>query len=184
MKKSIVVASLVLASSCLVAQDSMKDWAIGFEVGGLKSDAKNYVNNVASDADISTSFEAIKIGKYFDYGRLGASLGIMNEDKGTDGYFIGASYDYMFYNSSKLTPFLGVTASYGWNEANYDIKHNGFMYGLEAGTIYNISDKIELETGLRYLKSNVDGSKNILGNDVKVEVDSVVQYYIGVNYKF
>lgn len=66
----------------------------------------------------------------------------------------------MFYNKSQFTPFIGATVAYNWNQANYDIDHNGLMYGPEVGFVYDISDKVELEIGLRYLKSNVDGSKN------------------------
>lgn len=184
MKKIVLSASAILLLSTSAYAGKIGDYGIGFEFGGLKSNATSSTNGVSSDGDLNTSYEAIKIGKYFDFGRVGASIGLMNKDKGTDGEFIGVSYDYMFYNETKLTPFIGASVSYSWNEANYDIEHNGFQYGPQAGIVYDITDKIELEAGLRYLESNVDGSKNISGNTVKIEVDNVIQYYIGIGYKF
>ena len=184
MKKNIVVASLMLLVGSSAFAGKAGDMAVGFEFGGLKSDATSSVNGVKSDGDISTTYEAIRVGKYYDFGRLGLNAGLMNKDNGTDGKFMGISYDYMFFNKSQLTPFIGASASYSWNEANYDIKHDGWQFGPEIGVVYDLSNKVELEVGVRYLKSNVDGSKTILGNDVKVDVDSVVQYYIGIGYKF
>jgi len=184
MKKYILVASMMLLVGSSAFAGKPGDIGVGFEFGALKSDATSSINGVKEDGDLSTTYGAIRIGKYYDFGRIGLNAGIMNKDNGTDGKFMGASYDYMFYNKSQLTPFIGASLSYSWNEANYDIKHNGWLFGPEIGVVYDFSNKVELEVGVRYLKSSVDGSKNILGNDVKIDVDSVVQYYVGVSYKF
>lgn len=184
MKKSVAIASLMLLIGSSAFAGKAGDTAIGFEFGGLKSDATSSVDGVSSDADISTTYEAIRAGKYYDFGRIGLNAGLINKDEGTDGKFIGVNYDYMFYNKSQFTPFIGASLAYNWNEANYDIKHDGWMFGPEVGVVYDISNKVELEIGARYLKSNVDGSKTVLGHDVKVDVDSSVQYYIAVGYKF
>lgn len=184
MKKSLVVTSLLLLACSSAFAGKPGDMAVGFEFGGLKSDASSYLDGVKSDGDISTTYEALRFGKYYDFGRLGVIAGFMNKDKGTDGKFVGVNYDYMFYNKSQFTPFIGASVSYSWNEANYDVKHDGWQYGPEIGIVYDLSNKVELEVGARYLGSNVDGSKTVLGHDVKVEVDSVVQYYMSVSYKF
>lgn len=184
MKKTVVMASLMLLVGSSAFAGKPGDIVGGFEFGGLKSDASSSVNGVKADGDLSTTYEAIRVGKYYDFGRIGANAGLMNKDNGTDGKFMGVSYDYMFYNKSQLTPFIGASLSYSWNEANYDIKHDGWEFGPEIGIVYDLSNQVELELGVRYLKTNIDGSKNVLGNDVKVDVDSVVQYYIGIGYKF
>ena len=184
MKKTVVFASLMLLIGSSAFAGKVGDFGVGFEFGSLKSDATSSINGVSSDADLSTTYEAIRLGKYYDFGRLGLAAGLINKEKGTDGKYLGVNYDYMFYNKSQFTPFIGATVAYNWNQANYDIDHNGLMYGPEVGFVYDISDKVELEIGLRYLKSNVDGSKTVLGNNIKVDVDSVVQYYIGIGYKF
>ena len=184
MKKTVVMASLMLLVGSSAFAGKPGDIVGGFEFGGLKSDASSSVNGVKADGDLSTTYEAIRVGKYYDFGRIGANAGLMNKDNGTDGKFMGVSYDYMFYNKSQLTPFIGASVSYSWDEANYDVKHDGWQYGPEIGIVYDLSNKVELEVGARYLGSNVDGSKTVLGHDVKVEVDSVVQYYMSVSYKF
>ncbi len=184
MKKSLVIGSILLLVGSSAFAGKSGDMAVGFEFGGLKSDATSSANGVKADGDLSTTYEAIRVGKYYDFGRIGANAGLMNKDNGTDGKFMGASYDYMFYNNSQFTPFIGANLSYSWNEANYNIKHDGWLFGPEVGIVYDFSDKVELEVGVRYLKSNIDGSKNISGTNVKIDVDSVVQYYVGVSYKF
>ena len=185
MKISLFVAMLLIAGSTSAMAAKVGEIGVSLEVGALKSDAFSRVNGGSKvDGDLSTTYQALRVGKYYDFGRIGASIGIMNEDKGTDGEFIGVNYDYMFYNENKLVPFVGANLSYSWNEANYDIEHNGMQYGIEAGAVYDISDKIELEFGARYLKSNVEGDKTVAGNKIEVEVDSVVQYYISLGYKF
>ena len=157
---------------------------VGIEVGTLKSDATATVNGVSGEGDLDTSFQAIKFGKYYEFGRLGASVGMMNKDRGTDGYFVGGAYDYMFYNNSQFVPFVGASVGYSWNKANYDIGHDGFIYGIEAGLVYEASKEIDLEIGARYFKTNIEGSKTVSGVPVKIDVDSTTHYYLSVSYKF
>ena len=57
-------------------------------------------------------------------------------------------------------------------------------YGPEVGVVYDVTKEVELELGARYLKSNVDGSKNVSGHRVSLDVDSSVQYYMAIGYKF
>lgn len=184
MKKSLLLTSVLLIGSTSLMAAKVGEQGIGIEVGALKSNAESSTNGVVSDGDLSTSYEALRYGKYYDFGRIGASVGIMNEDQGTDGKFVGLSYDYMFYNDSKRVPFIGASVGYSWNEANYDIEHNGFTYGVEAGVVYELSKEVDLEVGARYSKTNIDGSKTISGNVVNIEVDSTMQYYFAVGYKF
>ncbi len=184
MKKHLIVASLaaLIVSSAFAGKPG--DVGVSLEFGGLKSDATAKVDGISSDGDIHTTYEALRAGKYFDFGRIGGSLGYINEDDGTDGKFVAINYDYMFYNKSQFTPFVGASVAYNWNEANYNIKHNGLTYGPEVGVVYDVTKEVELELGARYLKSNVDGSKNVSGHRVSLDVDSSVQYYMAIGYKF
>lgn len=184
MKKEILLASMMLMASTSAMAAKVGESGVGLEFGALKSNATSSVNGVKSDGDLSTTYEALRYGKYYDFGRVGVSVGLMNEDKGTDGKFIGASYDYVFYNDSQFVPFVGASLGYSWNEANYDIKHNGFTYGVEAGLVYELSKELDLELGARYSKANIDGSKVVSGTNVTVDVESVTQYYISLGYKF
>lgn len=184
MKKEILLVSMMLMASTNAMAAKVGEQGIGIEVGALKSDAVSRVNGVESNGDLSTTYEALRYGKYYDFGRIGMSVGKMNEDKGTDGKFIGTNYDYMFYNDSALVSFIGASIGYSWNTANYNINHNGFTYGVEAGVVYELSKELDLELGARYLKANIDGSKVVSGANVDVEVDSILQYYLAVGYKF
>ncbi len=187
MKKEILLVSIMLIGSTSAMAAKVGQSGVGLEYGALKSNAVSHVNGVTADADLSTTYEALRVGKYYDFGRIGASIGLMNEDKGTDGKFVGINYDYMFYNEGKFVPFVGASLSYSKNQAkatNYTVDHNGMQYGIEAGGVYELSDKVDLEVGARYLKSTVDGSTTVSGNVIAVEVDSVTQYYISLGYKF
>lgn len=187
MKKSFLLALMLLAGSVNAMAGKVGDVGIGIEVGALSSNAVSRVNGVEADGDIDTTYQAIRLGKYFDFGRLGVALGLVNKDSGTDGEYIGITYDYMFYNDSNLIPFVGVVATYSsntWEGSGISIDHDGMQYGVEAGAVYDLSDKIELEIGARYLESSVDGDITVGGNTIELEVDSVVQYYIALNYKF
>jgi hypothetical protein len=184
MKRKIILASLLVICGTNAMAAKVGEQGIGIEVGALKSNAVSRVNGVESDGDLSSTYEALRYGKYYDFGRVGASVGLMNEDKGTDGKFVALSYDYMFYNDSQIIPFIGAHIGYSWNEANYDIKHDGVLYGVEAGGVYEVSKEIDLEIGARYSKANIDGSKVISGTNVTVEVDNTMQYYVSIGYKF
>jgi len=186
MKKTLLLATVLLIGTSLMA-GKVGDTVVGLELGILNSDATSKINGVSYDGDLDTTYEVLKIAKYYNFGRLSGSIGKMNEKDGTDGHFIGATYDYMFYSNSKLIPFVGTTLSYSWNEledSGVSVEHDGFLYGIEAGALYNISEKIELEVGARYLESTVDGSTTASGNKIDLEVDSVIQYYISLAYRF
>jgi outer membrane protein W len=101
---------------------------------------------------------------------------------------VGLGYDYLIKNSTAITPFIGANVSY--LKGNIDDmpildKPEGFTAGLEAGFIYAIDKKIELEAGIRYMNvSNVEDSVSVTGASAKVEGKTATQYYVGVNYKF
>lgn len=207
MKKSLVVASLLFlgASSVLVAAEAGNEWFIGGEFGGMNIKSKtsatvsfggNSVTESESDTTRAT-YEAFKVGKYFEYGRVYGSFGIQNEKDDFSSFSLGLGYDYLFKNKSNFTPFLGINASYSKAKIDdADIKEmgldkpKGFNYGLEAGLLYAMTKNIELEIGLRYMKSNVDKSAtdNItfapFSVSGKVESENITQYYLGLNYKF
>lgn len=187
MNRVTLLASMLLIGSTSAMAAKVGESGIGLEYGALKSNAVSRVNGVTADGDLSTTYEALRVGRYFDFGRLGATVGKINEDGGTDGKYFGVNYDYMFYNEGKFVPFVGAVAAYSantWKGSNMSIDHNGIQYGVEAGVIYDLSDKVEFELGARYLKSNVSGDVTVAGNKIEIEVDSVTQYYISLGYKF
>jgi len=76
MKKSVIVASLVLlgSSTLMMANDAMKDWFIGGEFGGMsmkiKVSATDGVTPFNESDTLDTTYETLKVGKYFDFGRV------------------------------------------------------------------------------------------------------------------
>jgi len=63
-------------------------------------------------------------------------------------------------------------------------KPDGFYYGIGAGVLYPVTNKLELEIGARYMGTSVDDNWAITPASVKVEAESFTQYYIGLNYNF
>jgi len=213
MKKSIVICSLALlgGSSLAMANDAMKDWFIGGEFGGMGIKHKltitgsgtvggtPFSGSVSASERANTTFESIKVGKYFDHGRAHGSLGIQNKKDGFSSYGFGIGYDYLFKTSTKVTPFLG--ASLGYTKAKIDIeeykllninKPSGFTYGVGGGVLYPISSNLDLEMGVRYVATSIkddvsgtynDGADTITGK-IKIEAKDYTQYYIGLNYRF
>lgn len=198
MKKSLVVASLLfIGSSALVAADIDNSWFVGGEFGAqnMSIKASGTILGVSeSDKDtLNATYEALKVGKYFEYGRVSGSLSRQNEKDDFTSYTLGLSYDYLFKNKSEFTPFVGLNVSYTKGEIDdADAKSisidkpKGFNYGVEAGLIYAMTKNVELEVGLRYLLSNADDafSSTTPAISAKIEAEHVTQYYLGLNYKF
>jgi len=197
MKKSFVLASLLLVGSTGVMAANIGETVIGVEFGAMHTSstgtATNLTTNVSGSATSSdnTTYEALKFGKYFGFGRVGAMFGHGNSKDGVSSNYLGVSYDYMFYNQGKFTPFVGASLSYAKATATGDgfmVDETGFNYGGELGVIYDIAKNIELELGARFLASNMSGNdtQTISGNPIKVniDIDNIQQYYFGVNYKF
>lgn len=202
MKKSLIVASLLMlgTSSALIAAETGNEWFVGGEFGGMSIHTKTSgsENGVAIDDlkdTIDSTYEGIKVGKYFDFGRVYGNVSYQNKKDDLSSYTFGLGYDYLFKNKSGIIPFIGLNASYsiakwdrdGASELSVD-KPKGFNYGPEAGLIYSVTRNTELEIGVRYMISDVKdtGSVDIAGDKInaKLESEKVIQYYIGLNYKF
>lgn len=205
MKKSMVVASLLLVGSSVFAAEMGNNWFVGGEFGGMSIDTKVKDSvvipavsiNISGEEKDSTkaTYEALKVGKYFEYGRVYGTIGKQNKKDDFSSYSLGVGYDYMFKNKSDFTPFLGVNASYTKAKIDDEVieilsldKPKGFSYGIEAGFVYAATKNIELEMGVRYMKSNIDESFSISDGtnsaNIKIEAENITQYYVGLNYKF
>jgi opacity protein-like surface antigen len=110
------------------------------------------------------------------------------------------NYDYLMPLNDEFKLYAGVHLG----KANYDSEDTEFLnsdmsglaYGLQIGTIYEISKNVEFEFGLAYTKYNVDKSysgtytESYGGYSVdidyngKVELDKSTSMFAGINYKF
>ena len=198
MKKSFILMSLLLASSSvLVAGEMDNSWFIGGEFGTQNMKVKLTatilgVTDSATDT-LDATYEAVKAGKYFEFGRVYGSLSKQNEKDDFTSYSFGLGYDYLFKNKSEFTPFVGVNASYTKVKVDTEDartlsldKPKGFIYGLKAGLLYSMAKNMELEFGIRYMISNVDDTFNMTTPAIsaKLEGENITQYYLGLNYKF
>lgn len=230
MKKSLVVASLLFCggSSTLMAADYTKDWFIGGEFGGQNTKMKvsgqstDYENGILStDAGdnqainvsetLKSTYESLKFGKYFTYGRVYGALSKQNNDSWNindesikySSISFSVGYDYLFKNQSAFTPFIGITAGYTKGKFDGELSDQlglgnpkGFTYGANVGTLYSLTNALDLEIGARYLKHNIDksfdssyeeidGGNTYTGTTIgKIEIKDSIQYYIGLNYNF
>ncbi len=206
MKRSLMAASFLMLSVSASFADS-NAWFVGGEFGGMSIHGKStasadiHISNGdtvlgGSTSDtFNTTYEAIKIGTYFDYGRIYGSVAYQNETETMTSYTYGLGYDYLFKNKSNFTPFIGVNASYTVADIDDDLakelsldKPKGFNYGAEAGVLYALTKNMELEVGVRYMISDIDDTSTFdesgTNVDLKMENDRIVQYYLGLNYKF
>lgn len=177
-KKSLIIASLFLVSATSAIAAQVGDSIVGVELGGM------YTNTSGSSSNSNnTIYEAIKVGHYFTYGRAGMAVGHGNSHNGLETNYLGGLYDYMFYNDTKFTPFVGAVLAYSKStikDPNFTVNATGFSYGPDAGLTYEINREFDLEIGARYLASNISG------NDAQtiVDIDNITQYYVGLNYAF
>lgn len=206
MKKSLVVVSFLMLSGPAIFADS-NSWFVGGEFGGMSIHGKSssstdvhlsngdIIEGGSTSNTLNTTYEALKMGKYFDFGRIYGSIAYQNKKDTMSSYTYGLGYDYLFKNKSDFTPFIGLNASYSQGKTDDNdakelgVDHpKGFNYGAETGLIYAITKNTELEIGVRYVISDVDDTSTV--NDggtnvnIKLENDRFVQYYIGLNYKF
>lgn len=196
MKKSLLVASLLFIGTSLMAADTKDSWFVGGEFGGMNMkygfDGRQGVSTLNFTDTIYASYEAIKVGKYFDYGRVYGSLGRQNKKDAFSSWNMGVGYDYLFKNSSSWTPFIGVNGLYtkGKDETTfatlYNLKHpEGFSYGAEVGLIYAMASNVDFEVGARYMNNKDVEESRRSGADYGIfEGKQTLQYYIGINYKF
>lgn len=206
MKRSLVVASILMLSGSAIFADS-NPWFVGGEFGGMSIHGKSSGSADVHLADgdileggttsdtINTTYEALKVGKYFDYGRVYGSIAYQNEKYNMTSYTYGLGYDYLFKNKSDFTPFIGANISYSKAKIDGDLSKElslehpkGFNYGAEAGLLYAITKNTELEIGVRYMISDVEDKSTIDDSgtqvNLKMENDRFIQYYLGLNYKF
>ncbi len=83
---------------------------------------------------------------------------------GTLDYFIPTDYE-------RFKPFIGVAAGY----ANYKIgtyEENGLVYGGEAGVLFPVHKRFDIDIFFRYMVTQMD------------RVDYYIQSGIGIQYKF
>lgn len=197
MKKSLVLASLVVASTSMMSMDVQYFLGAGAERSNanFKADVNapsigysETFKNDESDTGLKLKMGAI-LNKTHRISISHAKFG--GED--TDVNVILGNYDYLIPLNNEFRLYTGVHAGNAqYKESNIDIigtaKMSGLAYGAQVGALYDITKNIEFELGLAYTKYNVDKTINWVdtGVDVsgKFKLEDSTSMFAGINYKF
>ena len=197
MKKSLVMASLVVASTSMMAMDLQYFLGAGAERANANFKADVNAPSIGysetfkeDDNDIALK---LKLGVILDKThRISLSHSKFGGED-TDVTVILGNYDYLIPINNEFRLYTGVHAGNAeYKETNIDIigtaKMSGLAYGAQVGAIYDITKNIEFELGLAYTKYNVDKTINWVdtGVDVsaKFEIEDSTSMFAGINYKF
>ncbi len=189
MKRSLIGASLLVltVATSAIASEVKENNFVGLEIGSTSYDDTATINSLdfsASDTESGASLNLIA-GKYLGKsGRVYGTVGRVNTDGGTTTIF-GIAYDYLIYNSSDFTPFVGATL--GYQQIDLDdtsLDFSGMTYGTELGVQYAINKNFDLELGYRYNFDSHDDSEIYYDYTINAEISNVRQWYMGVNYNF
>lgn len=176
------IALAVLLASGLMAADS--GMYVGFDVGSTEYDYDVSLNGGSEGGTDDGGSATLKVGYYFDKNsRVYGSYQNVNTDGG-DTFSVSVGYDYL-YGSNDFKPFVGVIAGYGSSSDDDGVMDiSGAVYGAQVGVNYAFNANFSAEAGYRYMKSNMEDSMSEEGVDVKVEIDPISNWFVGVNYKF
>lgn len=196
MKKSLVLVSLVVASTSMMAMDLQ--YFLGAGANRVDTDSKTTVNipSVGISESSSSSFKdtglALKTGVILDK-KHRISIAYSDYSKNDiDATTITGNYDYLIPMNNEFRLYTGLhlgNTSMKMNDVDLgSVKASGLVYGAQVGAIYDITKNIEFELGLAYSKYNVDKSISgtISGVDynAKIELEDSTSMFAGINYKF
>ena len=193
MKKTIVMASLVAASTSMMAMDLQYFLGAGVERGDV--DFKSTVNIPSAGYSENESFSndatdlKLKLGVILDKThRISLSHVNYGIEDGGDFRIILGNYDYLIPVNEDFRFLAGVHLGNANYETNDDFKMSGLAYGVQVGAIYDITKNVEFELGLAYSKYNVDKTINWTDSGVnynaKIELEDSTSMFAGINYKF
>lgn len=176
MKKSLILAGLIAASSSMMAMNieyfggvdlSKADAKVKDTVnltGGILTLGSTTYNTVGSESWSYSSDDtapAFKLGVILDethriYLRYGKYDGVESSEM----KLTTLNYDYMFSNFKneyKIVPYVGAFVGHGKLETEIG-DGSGNIYGLDAGFVVPITKNIEFDFNLAYMKSNIDAT--------------------------
>ena len=191
MKKTIVMASLVAASTSMMAMDLQYFLGAGVERGDadLKVSASANGNSASESISSDATDLKLKAGVILNKThRISLSHVNYGIEDGGDFRIILGNYDYLIPLNEDFRFFAGVHLGNANYEEDSDLKMSGLAYGVQVGAIYDITKNVEFELGLAYSKYNVDKTINWTDSGVdieaKLEIEDSTSMSAGINYKF
>ena len=199
MKKSLVLASLLAASTSMMAMDLQ--YFLGAGATRIDADYKTTLDYSFDEESGSYS----ETDSFKDTGLTLKAGVILNKNhrisvvysdyskEDVDATTVTGNYDYLIPLNNQFRLYTGLHAGNMAIKSTDDVsldsvKASGLAYGAQLGAIYDITKNIEFELGLAYSKYNVD--KSISGSifgvdyDYKVELEDSTSMFVGINYKF
>ena len=193
MKKQFIIASLIAASTSMMAMDLQYFLGAGAERVDANLNEKGSVSNGVQtigyndSSDFKDTALLLKTGIILDKThRISLSHAKFSKD-GSDARNIIVSYDYLIPLKEEFRLYAGLHAGNTKIEVDTD-SASGLAYGAQIGAIYDITKNIEFELGLAYSKYNVDYSTSVtvgrVSYDYRVELEDSTSMFAGINYKF
>ncbi len=182
MKKSLILASLLLASSSVMASE----YFVGADLVKANSSLKgsytiNGTSGSASDSDSDTVVN-FKFGMVDNNNRYYVKTGYLYEDTYIDYYSTTLNYERLLEPVNGYTPFIGAHFGRGTLEI-LGAETTGNEYGVQAGALTNLENG-EFEFGFRYSNASAKFSVTSGSDSATVEAESGTALYVGYNYKF
>lgn len=198
MKKSFILASLIMASTSMMATSleyfggidlsrvdaNVKD-TINLTGGTLSVGSTTY-NTVGSESwtyDSDDTAPAIKLGIILDEThRIYLKYGKYDGENSSEIKITTLNYDYMFSNLKndlKIVPYVGTFLGHGKLETEVG-NGSGMVYGVDAGFVVPITKNIEFDFNLAYMRTNIDTStnwSNVNGTDGNITLTNVSGSY-------
>ena len=185
MNKKIIAASLIAASTSMMAMDLQYFLGAGAErtdTNGKVSGSDGFnEKDEFKDTDL-----LLKAGIILD----NVHRVSISHSKYSKGYVditrVLGNYDYLIPINDEFRVYTGLHAGNAKTEVRSDdegkVSFSGLAYGVQAGGIYDITKNIELELGLSYTKLNVDRAEDATW--YRMELEDSTSMFAGLNYKF
>jgi len=177
MKKSLLMASLLLAGSSVMASE----YFVGANYLNLDSDISISDGTTLSEKDKNINF---KFGIIDSEKRVYLQTGTVYNDNeyGIDYKSTSINYDKLFQSNGKFTPFIGVGIGYGTMDIDELRDESGLEYWFRLGSLINLDNKSSFEIGYTYMKSSIEFAET--SENYKLDNISSKGLYVGYNYKF
>ena len=183
MRKSLVIASLVAASTSMMGMDLQYFLGAGAERANVNFKASG-ADGFNEKDDFTDTGLILKMGVILDKAhRISLSHTKLSKD-GTDATTILGNYDYLIPMNEEFRLYAGLHAGNTKVEIEdvEKVSFSGLAYGAQVGAIYDITKNVEFELALAYTKFNVDRAEDATW--YKLELEDSTSMSAGINYKF
>lgn len=163
----ILMGTTIFVNSVEAGGMSVGDKIIGVEVAAGKVEADTYgpfgeYNHIGDDVEFG-----LRLGAQNDAWRTLLILNYFDSSSDDQEYIKGlATFDYLITKESDFKPFIGVNLGYiNYTTSNPtgDDDDSGFLYGGQAGLLYNVTESIQVDLSYRYSFSSADSVNHTEG---------------------